>query len=147
MLRSRHEKIPFPGLPDHFTLIGVAGRIQDLRHVPDRYRGRQVAAPDFAVGLLFTYGKFRMVDLADLTWNREMELMCPNNPIGFVDHFMVSHHGNDISNSPALVDGLHWRVALMDTPGRGKWLKVSVDRNANITVTNGRTNVSKTYKK
>jgi beta-lactamase superfamily II metal-dependent hydrolase len=151
-----------------------------------------------AIGLLFTYGKFRMLDLADLTWNREMELMCPNNPIGPVDLFMVSHHGNDISNSPALVDGLHWRVALMDNgarkigaasvmkllraapgmqalylshysvngaaenppeefianvvqdwkdPADGKWLKVSADQNANITVTNGRTNVSKTYKK
>jgi beta-lactamase superfamily II metal-dependent hydrolase len=151
-----------------------------------------------AVGLLFTYGKFRMVDLADLTWNREIELMCPNNPIGSVDLFMVSHHGNDISNSPALVDGLHWRVALMNNgankigapsvlkrlreapgmqalylshysvngaaenppeefianivrdwkdPQDGKLLKVSVDQNANITVTNGRTNVSKTYKK
>jgi beta-lactamase superfamily II metal-dependent hydrolase len=71
-----------------------------------------------AVGLLFTYGKFRMLDLADLTWNREMELMCPNNPIGSVDLFMVSHHGNDISNSPALVDGLHWRVAMMDNGAR-----------------------------
>jgi predicted nucleic acid-binding protein len=32
-------------------------------------------------------------------------------------------------------------------PQDGKWLKVSVDKNANITVTNARTNVSKTYKK
>lgn len=39
-----------------------------------------------------------MLDLADLTWNKERALMCPNNPIGTVDLFMVSHHGNDISN-------------------------------------------------
>jgi hypothetical protein len=32
-------------------------------------------------------------------------------------------------------------------PQDGKLLKVSVDKNANITVTNERTNVSKTYKK
>ena len=57
-----------------------------------------------AIGLLFTFGKFRMVDFADLTWNRELQLMCPNDPLPTVDLFMVSHHGNDISNSPALVN-------------------------------------------
>jgi competence protein ComEC len=67
-----------------------------------------------AVGLLFTFGKFRMLDLADLTWNKERELMCPNNPIGTVDLFMVSHHGNDISNSPALVHALKAKVAIMN---------------------------------
>ncbi len=71
-----------------------------------------------AVGMLFTFGSFRMLDLADLTWNREIDLMCPDNPIGTVDLFMVSHHGNDISNSPALVNPLHARVAVMNNGAR-----------------------------
>jgi hypothetical protein len=71
-----------------------------------------------AVGLLFTFGKFRMLDLADLTWNKEIALMCPNNPIGSVDLFMVSHHGNDISNSPALVKALNAKVAIMNNGER-----------------------------
>ncbi len=71
-----------------------------------------------AIGLLITFGRFRTLDLADLTWNREIQLMCPNNPIGTVDLFMVSHHGNNISNSPALVDALHARVAVMDNGER-----------------------------
>ena len=71
-----------------------------------------------AIGLLFTFGKFRMLDLADLTWNKELALMCPNNPIGPVDLFMVSHHGNDVSNSPALVDALKARVAIMNNGAR-----------------------------
>jgi hypothetical protein len=70
------------------------------------------------VGLLFTFGKFRMLDLADLTWNKELALMCPNNPIGTVDLFMVSHHGNDISNSPVLVHALRPRVAIMNNGAR-----------------------------
>ncbi len=40
--------------------------------------------------------------------------MCPNNPIGTVDLFMVSHHGNNISNSPPLVNALQARVAIMN---------------------------------
>ncbi|MCL6546427.1 MAG: MBL fold metallo-hydrolase [Bryobacteraceae bacterium] len=67
-----------------------------------------------SVGLLFTYGKFRMLDLADLTWNKEIELMCPTNPIGTVDLFMVSHHGHNISNSPALVNAIQPRVTVMN---------------------------------
>jgi competence protein ComEC len=42
-----------------------------------------------SVGLLYTFGKFRMLDLGDLTWNKEIALMCPNNPIGTVDLLMV----------------------------------------------------------
>jgi len=72
----------------------------------------------YSVGLLFTFGKFRMLDLGDLTWNKELALMCPNNPIGTIDLFMVSHHGNDISNSPALVHALRPRVAIMNNGAR-----------------------------
>ena len=44
-----------------------------------------------------------MLDLGDLTWNREFDLVCPNNKIGAVDLFVVSHHGGKTSNSPQLV--------------------------------------------
>lgn len=71
-----------------------------------------------AVGMLFTFGAFRMLNLADLTWNRELELMCPNDPIGTVDLFMVSHHGNNISNSPALVNAIQARVHVMSNGPR-----------------------------
>lgn len=71
-----------------------------------------------SIGLLFTFGRFRMLDLGDLTWNRELELVCPNNPIGTVDLFMVSHHGHNISNSPALVNAIQPRVAIMNNGAR-----------------------------
>ena len=71
-----------------------------------------------SAGFLLRYGAFRFVDLGDLTWNKEMELMCPVNRIGTVDVFLVSHHGMDLSNSPALVDALHPRVAIMDNGAR-----------------------------
>ena len=67
-----------------------------------------------SLGILVTYGKFRFIDLGDLTKKKEMELMCPNNPVGTVDLFLVSHHGLDQSNSQALVWGLHPRVAIMN---------------------------------
>ena len=66
-----------------------------------------------SVGLVFTYGRFRTVNLGDFTWNAERDLMCPNNPIGHVDLYLTSHHGIDQSGSPALVHGLSPRVAVM----------------------------------
>ena len=67
-----------------------------------------------SVGLLIAYGGFRMIDLADLTWNKEYDLVCPANKIGAVDLYLVSHHGMDLSGSPQLVHALRPRVAIMN---------------------------------
>jgi competence protein ComEC len=65
-------------------------------------------------GVLITFGKVRILDLGDLTWDKEMDMMCPNNRIGHVDLLVVSHHGWYQSSSPALVDAITPRVAIMD---------------------------------
>ena len=67
-----------------------------------------------SVGTLFTFGKLRILDLGDLTWDKEMQLMCPINKIGKVDILVVSHHGLFQSSSPALVDAIAPRVAIMN---------------------------------
>ncbi|HYL73128.1 MAG TPA: MBL fold metallo-hydrolase [Bryobacteraceae bacterium] len=67
-----------------------------------------------SLGVLITYGSFRLIDLGDLTWNKELALMCPANPIGTVDVYLTSHHGLNQSGSPALVQALHPRVAIMN---------------------------------
>jgi competence protein ComEC len=65
-----------------------------------------------SVGSLITFGKFRAIDLGDLLWNKEKDLMCPNNLVGPVDLYIASHHGIDSSGSAALVHGLQPRVAI-----------------------------------
>jgi competence protein ComEC len=71
-----------------------------------------------SVGMLLTYGRFRMLDLGDLTWNKEHDLVCPNNLIGTVDLYLTTHHGMNISGSPALVHAVHPRVAVMNNGAR-----------------------------
>ena len=71
-----------------------------------------------SVGSIITFGAFRVAHLGDLTWNKEFELMCPNNPIGSVDLFVVSHHGQPVSNAPVLVHALQSRVALLNNGTR-----------------------------
>jgi len=71
-----------------------------------------------SVGVIVRYGKFRFLDLGDLTKKKELELACPNNLIGTVDLFLVTHHGADLSNAKALDWALHPRVAIIDNGPR-----------------------------
>lgn len=71
-----------------------------------------------STGFLLTYGKFKFLDLGDLTGAKEVALMCPNNPIGTVDLYLVDHHGMDLSNARALVHAIHPRVAIMNNGAR-----------------------------
>jgi len=67
-----------------------------------------------SVGTITTLGKFRISDFGDLTWNKEHDLACPNNLLGTVDVYLVSHHGKETSSLPMMVWGLHPRVAVMN---------------------------------
>jgi competence protein ComEC len=73
-----------------------------------------------SVGVLITFGKFRFIDLGDLTNLKELGLACPRNLIGTVDLYLTTHHGTahpgtgDGSNARAIVDMLRPRVAVMD---------------------------------
>ena len=71
-----------------------------------------------SVGILGRFGEFRVLHLGDLTVNTEFELMCPNNPIGTVDLFVVSHHGQPSSNAEVLVHAIESRVAIMNNGTR-----------------------------
>jgi hypothetical protein len=71
-----------------------------------------------SVGVHVTFGEFRGLHLGDLTVNQEFDLMCPTNPIGAVDLYMVSHHGSGSSNAPVLVHAIAPRVAIMNNGTR-----------------------------
>jgi competence protein ComEC len=71
-----------------------------------------------SLGVLVTFENFRFLDLGDLTWNKELQLMCPANPIGTVDVYLTSHHGLNQSGSAALVQAIHPRVAIMNNGAR-----------------------------
>jgi len=71
-----------------------------------------------SAGFVMNYGRFRMINLGDLTWSREFQLMCPTNQIGTVDLYLTTHHGLDQSNAPAAVHALRPRVAIMNNGTR-----------------------------
>jgi hypothetical protein len=71
-----------------------------------------------SVGSHISFGKFRVLHLGDLTANKEADLMCPDNRLGAVDLFVVSHHGQPVSNTDVLVHAIQARVAIMNNGTR-----------------------------
>jgi beta-lactamase superfamily II metal-dependent hydrolase len=70
-----------------------------------------------ALGTFWHYGRFRMIDLGDLTWSKEEELMCPVNRLGKVDVLAVSP-GSGQRSSSALVHDLTPRIAILGDDAR-----------------------------
>jgi beta-lactamase superfamily II metal-dependent hydrolase len=73
---------------------------------------------DQSVGLLFTFGKFRILDLADLEAHLSHELVCPLNLIGTVDVFHVNVHGQFKGMAAELAGAVRPTVAIMGNGAR-----------------------------
>jgi beta-lactamase superfamily II metal-dependent hydrolase len=71
-----------------------------------------------SVGTLIRYGKFRMIDLGDLTHDREFELACPVNRIGRVSVYLSTAHAHPGFGQAALIHALTPRVAIMNNGSR-----------------------------
>jgi competence protein ComEC len=71
-----------------------------------------------SVGSHVTFGRFRVVHLGDLTSDKEFDLMCPRNPLGTVDLWVVSHHGQPVSNAKVLVHAIRPRVMILNNGTR-----------------------------
>ena len=66
-----------------------------------------------SLGFILRFGEFKFLDLGDLTWNGEHALVCPQDRIGKVDVYQVTHHGNDSSNNPLVLQAASPQVAVM----------------------------------
>jgi competence protein ComEC len=121
------DKIPLKGMD--VTVVSANGEViarpidgggpnpfcQDAQHkdTDQTENGR-------SAGFLLTYGKFKFLDVGDLTWDREMMLACPVNKIGTVTLFQATHHGfvNGQSGAPALVWAIKPQVIVVNNGPR-----------------------------
>lgn len=125
------DKLPLTGVD--WRIVTSAGNVQRTAVPGAPGAGRPNAActgatrqpeardPDngASVGSLITFGAFRLLDLADLTRDKEFDMMCPSNPLGTVDMFFASNHGSANANAPYLVHAVRPRVAIAQN-GSGK---------------------------
>jgi competence protein ComEC len=82
-------------------------------HPPD------VPENQLMVGALFTYGRFRFLDLADLDWQKEMELACPRNMLGHVTLWQAGRHGAlDGAGAPGFLHAIAPQVVVVNNGPR-----------------------------
>jgi beta-lactamase superfamily II metal-dependent hydrolase len=100
VVTASREVIPNAGAPNPFA----------ARHEPQPDDPSDNSA---SLSFVLQFGEFRFLCCGDLTWNMEAQLVTPNNPLGTMDLFMVTHHGLPVSNNPALVLAIDPVVAVM----------------------------------
>jgi beta-lactamase superfamily II metal-dependent hydrolase len=128
-IQGKPRRIVHPGdtidIPGLSTVVLTAdgehiAAVPGIKPVPNPFCAAEPAWPvdetenARSIGILVRFGNFRFIDLGDLTKAKEIALVCPANPIGTVDLYLATHHGFDQSNSRAIVDALHPRVAIMN---------------------------------
>jgi hypothetical protein len=68
--------------------------------------------------VLLSYGRFRFLDVGDLTGAPLFGLACPRDLIGPVDVYLVAHHGNADAADPGTFAAFRPRVAILNTGER-----------------------------
>lgn len=108
-----------PRTPLAIRVVTASREVVPNAGPPNPFADRHQPQPDdptdnsASVSLLVQFGDFKFLCCGDLTWNMEARLVTPNNPLGAVDLFMVTHHGLPSSNNPVLVHAIDPVVAVM----------------------------------
>jgi beta-lactamase superfamily II metal-dependent hydrolase len=67
-----------------------------------------------STGVVVGFGKFRFLDVGDLTGQPLFNLACPKSLIGPVEAYLVAHHGGADASDPATFAAFKPRVAIMN---------------------------------
>ncbi len=125
------DRVPITGLD--WRIVTSAGQVLKTPPLPGGGKPNPYCAgftpmagatglndPDDAqsVGSVIILGQFRALDFGDMWRTKELELMCPNNPIGTVDLYFASSHGAIASGSLPFVHAIQPRVAIMQNGTR-----------------------------
>src|SRR5665213_148766 len=117
------DKIPIKDLD--VTVVAAAGKViagtgepnPNCAGVAERQSDDEAGENSQSLALVIQFGKFRFADLGDLTWNKELALLCPENKAGKIDLYLTTHHGGE---SPKAIWGMTPRVAIMNNgPDKG----------------------------
>ena len=117
------DTIPVKGLD--ITVLTAAGKVIQRKGDPNpncaalsprpEGEGDEAGENSQSAALVVQFGKFRFGDFGDITWNKELALLCPENKAGKLDLFLTTHHGGE---SPKAIWALSPRAAIMNNGPR-----------------------------
>jgi competence protein ComEC len=131
------ERIPMKGA--HVTVVSSNGEVLAKAinggKANPLCKDAQQKEPDLTengrcLGFFLSFGKFKFLDLGDLTWDQELKLACPVNKVGQVTMFQATMHGffNDRSGPPALVWAIRPQVIVVNNGARKGLLPPAYER-------------------
>ena len=112
-MTSSATRFPAGGQPNPYC----AAFVPHTGEVIEQERGFRAEDVE-SISLSVRFQAFSTVAMGDLTWNKEFELMCPDNPLGELDLYLVSHHGSHTSGAEVLVHATRGRAAVMNNGPR-----------------------------
>jgi competence protein ComEC len=81
---------------------------------PPGIPAQEVTENPRSTGFLLQFGKFRFLDVGDLTGAPLFSLACPSDRIGPVDVYLVAHHGGADASDSSLFAAVRPRVAILN---------------------------------
>lgn len=93
-------------LPGAGQLNAACGKLED--HPEDGTENFR------SLGVVVRFGEFSFVDVGDLSGNTLSKIICPRNLIGEASVYLIAHHGDYDTDSPAIYAALKPRVAVMN---------------------------------
>lgn len=117
------ERIPLGGLDA--TIVSSAGDVlptplqgaasaANAACVPPGVPASEVTENPRSTGVLLQFGRFRFLNVGDLSGAPLFNLACPTDRIGAVDVYLVSHHGGADASDPSLFAAIRPRVAILN---------------------------------
>jgi competence protein ComEC len=115
------DRIPLKGIDVQVVSSGAStigkplrdgGERNPLCEPKERAPGEAILNPR-STGIYLRHGRFRFVDLGDLSGKPLFSLFCPNNLFGPVEVYLVPHHGGADTASPNAF-AMRPRVAIMN---------------------------------
>jgi competence protein ComEC len=94
---------PLGGAGQRNSVCGTAGLAAQDPHENPR-----------STGVLVEFGKFRFLDIGDLSGKPLFDLACPRNMIGPVDVYLIAHHGGADAAEPSTFAAFKPRVSVLN---------------------------------
>jgi len=120
------DRLPLTGIDATVVASGGATLVKPLAGAGERNAAcKSSAGPPQeprenprSTGIRVQFGKFRFLDVGDLTGQPLFALTCPTDVVGAVDAYLVAHHGGADAADPATFAALRPRVAIVNNGPR-----------------------------